>query len=74
MNDRIDIEWLSKITDVLVVLGGSEKRDWVPLQLLQRASEDGPRGSILGNPEIQLIDHLRSPPQGPEAGSEPALA
>jgi len=74
MNDCIDFEWFSEITDVLVKLGWSEKGDRVPPQVLQRPDEYRPWRSKFGNPQVQLIDHLRNPPQGPEAVREPALA
>jgi hypothetical protein len=74
VHDRVYLEVPSKITYVLVILRGSEERDGVPFQFLQRASKDGTWESEFGNSQIQLIDHLRSPPQGPQAGIEPALA
>jgi hypothetical protein len=63
MDDGIDIEGLSKVTNILVVLGGPEKRDRMLFQFLQRTCEDGPRESELGNSQVQLIDHRGSPPQ-----------
>jgi hypothetical protein len=67
MHNRVDIELLSKITHVLVVLGWSEKWDRVPFQFFQRPSEDGARRRELGHPQIEFIEHLRNPPQGPKA-------
>jgi hypothetical protein len=63
MHNRVDIEGLSKITNILVIFRGSEEWDRVPFQFLQRPSEDGARRSKLENPKIELIEHLRDPPQ-----------
>jgi hypothetical protein len=65
VHNRVDTEGLSKITNVLVILGGSEEWDWVPFQFFQRPREYGTWKSKLGHPHVELIEHLRNPPQVP---------
>ncbi len=67
MHDCINAERLAKIADLLIVLGRTEVWDGITLDFLERTGKDRPRGRELRDSDVEFIDHLRKPPQGPRA-------